>query len=150
MPWSMNDYPNSLKHFNKATKKKAIDIANALIDEGYSEDRAIPIATEQAKKWYDHATEKERTDYVQNEDPTIRTSNHHSRPALLDKQELVVPYHDNQWAVQSDDTKKPAKIFSVKKDAIDYGKSVAKNKQTGLTIQKRNGAIQEKIDYRKR
>lgn len=85
----------------------------------------------------------------QNEDPTKRTSNHHSRPALLDKQELVVPYHDNQWAVQSDDAKKPAKIFSVKKEAIDYGKRVAKNKKTGLTIQKQDGTIQEKIDYRK-
>lgn len=49
MPWSMEDYPASLKHLDKPVKKKAIEIANAMVDEGYDESRAIPIATSQAK-----------------------------------------------------------------------------------------------------
>ena len=32
-------------------RHKAIDIANALLDEGYEEGRAIAIATAQAEKW---------------------------------------------------------------------------------------------------
>ena len=147
MPWNMNDYPNSLNNLNKATKKKAIDIANALINEGYSDGRAIPIATEQAKKWYDNASEKQREDYMQNEDPTKRKSTNHSRPELLDLQEMVVPYNRNQWAVQSKDAKKPTKLFDDKEDAINYGKKIAKNKMTGLIIQKQDGSNQNIIDY---
>ncbi len=32
-------------------EEKAIEIANAMVDEGYEEGRAIPIATSQAKEW---------------------------------------------------------------------------------------------------
>ncbi len=147
MPWNMNDYPNSLINLNKATKKKAIDIANALIYEGYSDGRAIPIATEQAKKWYDNASEKQREDYIKNEELTKRKSTNHSRPELLDQQEMVVPYNRNQWAVQSKDAKKPTKLFDDKEDAINYGKKIAKNKMTGLIIQKQDGSNQNIIDY---
>lgn len=44
MAWNMQDYPDSLKNFDALKRKKMIDIANALLDGGYSEDRAIPIA----------------------------------------------------------------------------------------------------------
>lgn len=49
MPWNMKDFPASMKNLNKLTRKKAIDIANALLDEGYPDSRAIPIAIDQAK-----------------------------------------------------------------------------------------------------
>lgn len=51
MPWSMKDYPQSLKNLEEPVKKKAIEIANAMVDEGYEEGRAIPIETSQAKEW---------------------------------------------------------------------------------------------------
>lgn len=44
MPWNMNDYPASMKNLDPLIRKKAIDIANALLDDGYPDDRAIPIA----------------------------------------------------------------------------------------------------------
>ena len=34
MPWNMKDFPASMKNLDKLTRKKAIDIANALLDEG--------------------------------------------------------------------------------------------------------------------
>lgn len=49
MPWNMKDFPASMKNLDKLTRKKAIDIANALLDEGYPDNRAIPIAIDQAK-----------------------------------------------------------------------------------------------------
>lgn len=49
MPWNMKDFPASMKNLDKLTRKKAIDIANALLDEGYPDSRAIPIAIDQAK-----------------------------------------------------------------------------------------------------
>jgi uncharacterized protein YdaT len=51
MPWSYRDYPNSMKNLTTEVRHKAIDIANALLEEGYEEGRAIAIATAQAEKW---------------------------------------------------------------------------------------------------
>ncbi len=60
MPWNMKDFPASMKNLDKLTRKKAIDIANALLDEGYPDSRAIPIAIDQAKKWDEDASESEK------------------------------------------------------------------------------------------
>ena len=49
MPWTYSDYPNSLKNFTTAVRHKAIDIANALLEEGYKEGRAIAIVTAKAE-----------------------------------------------------------------------------------------------------
>ena len=57
MAWDMLDYPASLKNLEPLVKKKTIEIANALLADGYPEDRAIPIATSQAEKWYAAADE---------------------------------------------------------------------------------------------
>lgn len=51
MPWTKNDYPVSLKNFMAPVRNKAIDIANALLNEGAEEDRAIAIATSRAEEW---------------------------------------------------------------------------------------------------
>jgi len=40
-----------MKNLTTEVRHKAIDIANALLDEGYEEGRAIAIATAQAEKW---------------------------------------------------------------------------------------------------
>ena len=51
MPWTKDDYPDSMKNLMAEVRNKAIDIANALMEDGYEEDRAIPIAISQAEKW---------------------------------------------------------------------------------------------------
>ncbi|MEK3794005.1 DUF2188 domain-containing protein [Paenibacillus sp. FSL R7-0204] len=51
MPWDKDNYPDSLKNFMAPVRNKAVEIANALLEEGYEEGRAIAIATEQAKEW---------------------------------------------------------------------------------------------------
>ena len=51
MPWTKDNYPDSLKNFMAPIRYKAIDIANALLEDGYDEGRAISIATAQAKEW---------------------------------------------------------------------------------------------------
>lgn len=51
MPWTKKDYPESMKNLSEIVRNKAIEIANALLDEGYDEDRAIPIGISQAEKW---------------------------------------------------------------------------------------------------
>ncbi|MBB6674989.1 DUF2188 domain-containing protein [Cohnella nanjingensis] len=51
MPWTKKDYPDSLQNFMAPVRNKAIEIANALLEEGYEEGRAISIATAKAKEW---------------------------------------------------------------------------------------------------
>ncbi|MBD2258215.1 DUF2188 domain-containing protein [Pseudanabaena sp. FACHB-2040] len=51
MPWSDKDYPASMKNLADEVRHKAIEIANALLGEGYREGQAIAIATAQAEKW---------------------------------------------------------------------------------------------------
>lgn len=36
MPWNVRDYPASMKNLDPLVRKKAIDIANALLADGYS------------------------------------------------------------------------------------------------------------------
>ncbi|EAF3792322.1 hypothetical protein GE629_12765 [Listeria monocytogenes] len=52
MPWTKNDYPDSWENLRKTEREKAIEIGNALLKDGYSESRAIPIATSKAEEWY--------------------------------------------------------------------------------------------------
>jgi uncharacterized protein YdaT len=58
MPWNKSKYPDSLKNFDPRVRNKAIDIANALLEEGYEEGRAIAIAASQAKEWDDNHPSK--------------------------------------------------------------------------------------------
>lgn len=60
MPWDTSDYPPSMKNLDTIVRRKAIDIANAMVKEGYEEDRAIPIAISQAKEWAEDASPKQK------------------------------------------------------------------------------------------
>lgn len=52
MPWNQEDYPPAMKNLTKEVKDKAIEIANALLEEkDYDEGKAIPIAIAKAEEW---------------------------------------------------------------------------------------------------
>jgi uncharacterized protein YdaT len=51
MPWTGLRYPRSMTHLPEGVRRKAIAIANALLEEGYDDGRAIRIAIAQAKRW---------------------------------------------------------------------------------------------------
>ncbi len=51
MPWNEIRYPRSMMHLPPLVRGKAIEIANALLIDGYDEGRAIRIAIAQAKRW---------------------------------------------------------------------------------------------------
>ena len=54
MPWNANYFPVSMRHLSQAVRAKAIEIANALLDEGMDEGKAIRIAIAKAKEWAAH------------------------------------------------------------------------------------------------
>lgn len=51
MPWTVLRYPSSMRSLPEGTRGKAIRIANALLEDGYDEGRAIRIAIAQARRW---------------------------------------------------------------------------------------------------
>jgi uncharacterized protein YdaT len=51
MPWTEERYPVSMRRLPPRVRHKAIEIANALLDEGMDEGRAIRIAIAKAKEW---------------------------------------------------------------------------------------------------
>ncbi|RCW73201.1 DUF2188 domain-containing protein [Saliterribacillus persicus] len=149
MPWDTTDYPSSLKNLDTVVRKKAIDIANAMIDEGYKEGQAIPIATEQAKEWYKNASDNEKNEVKQmgDEDLKARDDNpQDSRPELLEKGEHVIS-HEDGWAVKTQDARRSSHVFDKKEDAIKRARKIAENKQTSVIIHKKDGSIQDKINY---
>jgi hypothetical protein len=51
MPWDEAYYPRSMRNLPLEVRLKAIEIANALLEEGYEEGKAIRIAIAKAKEW---------------------------------------------------------------------------------------------------
>jgi len=51
MPWTARRYPPSMEHLPERVRAKAIEIANALLEEGMEEGKAIRIAIAKAKEW---------------------------------------------------------------------------------------------------
>ncbi|MGZ5131906.1 MAG: hypothetical protein ACXWJG_09640 [Caldimonas sp.] len=51
MPWTVDRYPASMRRLPQWVRNKAIEIANALLDEGMDEGKAIRIAIAKAKEW---------------------------------------------------------------------------------------------------
>lgn len=52
MPFTMKGYPEKWKEFEVIKRQKAIEIANAMLKEGYLEKDVVPIAAKKAKDWY--------------------------------------------------------------------------------------------------
>ena len=51
MPGDEGRYPASISHLPVRVRRKAIEIANALLEEGYDEAKAIRISIAKAKEW---------------------------------------------------------------------------------------------------
>ncbi|HDC3425216.1 TPA: DUF2188 domain-containing protein [Staphylococcus aureus] len=59
MPCTLKGYPEKWKEFETLKREKAIEIANAMLREGYLEKDVIPIATKKAKDWYRRLSKEE-------------------------------------------------------------------------------------------
>jgi hypothetical protein len=55
--------------------------------------------------------------------------------------------HEDGWAVKGAGNQKATVVTDTKQQAIDAGKSIAKNQQSELVIHGKNGQIQEKNTY---
>jgi uncharacterized protein YdaT len=51
MPWNESYYPVAMKNLPLAVRRKAVEIANALLESGHPEGQAIRIGIASAKQW---------------------------------------------------------------------------------------------------
>ncbi|MGK0551157.1 DUF2188 domain-containing protein [Enterococcus faecalis] len=141
MPWDLNDYPASFKNFDPPLKKKAIDIANALLAEGYPDERAIPIAISQAKKWEAEASDQEKQAFKKQAPP--KKSDHHSEKKinkdLLDN-DVMVYFDADAWQVKTKGAKQASASFDTKQAAAKRAHEIAANKQSKVVLYKKDGS----------
>lgn len=112
MPWSKTDYPNTFKNLSEDVRGKAIEISNALLREGYEEDRAIAIGLSQARETIEGKAE-DRPHYeihARENDWVLRKKNSSSviykestKSKLLNKAKSYVTDHDGVLVVQRED-----------------------------------------------
>lgn len=133
MPWKKNDYPASMKYLDPRVRDKAIEIANALLDEGYEEGRAIAIATAQAKRWND--------DHPMHEHPSDPSSHREGHSNLH-----VVPDGDS-WAVKEEGAKKALVHVDTKLEAVEYAKKQASDSNKSAIVHRKDGTVERSFNY---
>ncbi|WP_040225371.1 hypothetical protein [Bhargavaea cecembensis] len=119
MPWDEHDYPASMKNMDEKVRSKAIEIANALVREGYSDDHAIPIAMDQAR------------DYVEGDSG--------------DRPVFEVKENGEDWILQKSDSDKEIYKEKTKKDLLDKAKDYVNEKDGILKIYKGNGDLEDTL-----
>ena len=62
MPYTKSDYPPSMKNLMAPVRTKAIEIANALLEDGRDEGSAIAIAIAKAEEWAQNRGKKVKKD----------------------------------------------------------------------------------------
>ena len=138
MPWTTKDYPISWKNLDPITRKKAIDIANAMLLDGYKEDQAIPIATAQAEKWKENAdasdlAELKRKDVTKHKAPTGPSG------ARLMDDNVIVRYSPAQkeWMVISEEARNADSYHPTNVEAVKRAKEIAAKRGTKVIAEKK-------------
>lgn len=136
MPWTMDDYPQSWKNLDELERKKAIDIGNAMLIDGYEESNVIPIATKQAEAWYKDAS-KSDLNALKNKKITQHKQDDSVNPSLNDN-DIHVFYDDNQWKVKTEGAKQASETFEKKEDALKRARQIADNRDTDIISHKKS------------
>lgn len=156
MPWTKGDYPPSMKNLDERVRDKAVEIANALLKDGYEEGRAIAIATAQAKEWDDNHPKSERksddrgsrSDGSRSESDSGKDRSSGSDRRSVGRSDIlhVVP-HDNGWAVKEEGNEDVRFSADTKEEAVDQAKKWASEANTTAIIHGRDGKIDTTHNY---
>ncbi|MFN8375013.1 MAG: DUF2188 domain-containing protein [Anaerolineae bacterium] len=123
MPWDTDHYPPSMKNLGPHIRSKAVEIANALLEEGYAEGHAIPIAIATARKWAEHAD--------------------HNRHAGV-HQLHVVP-HPEGWAIRRADARRASFVFNSREQAQHKALEMAEEENGSIIVHDDDGQISHQI-----
>lgn len=138
MPWTNKDFPASMKNLPEEVRVKAIEIANALLEEKDMDDGiAIATAISRAKDWAANRGKKTENP----EKSRISDVKEHG------EDRYVIPYEKSKWAIKVEGENEIEKVFSNKKEAVAQAREEAMKANASLTIQKRTGRLQRRISY---
>lgn len=155
MPWNKNDYPVSMKNLKPRIRHKAIDIANALLDDGYEEGRAIAIATAKAEEWDENHPDHKGSDSdssshtsskKQDKSPSSESSSRdrrHSEPVSSSKSHHnihVVPT-ETGWAIKQEGTSDYHSTYDTKVEAVKAAKAWSTEQHIRAIIHNQDGQI---------
>ena len=131
MPFDRRNYPNSMKNLDKVIRDKAIDIANAMLEEGYDEDNAIPIAISQAKDWAEDASQSEKNK-IRKKDLKDHEKSEEKSGARLQDADIVVSYNydEEKWQVKSKGADQAEGYYESKKEAKNRAQEIADNRES--------------------
>lgn len=137
MPWTKKMFPDSMKNLPEAVRNKAIEIANALLEEKHM-DEGIAIATgiSRAKDWAaNHGLQPEAAEG-------------RSRKTDVKKhgEDRFVSPHDNKWGVKKEKGKKE-EIFNTKREAVEQAEKQAGEANASVTIQGKHGKIEKRKSF---
>lgn len=139
MPWNKNNFPDSMKNLPVEVREKAIEIANALREERkMDEGIAIATAISRAKDWA--ANRGKETESKSSGSRSTDAKKH-------GEDRYVIPYHEHEWAIKNEGSERVEKVFNKKKEAVQQARKEARNANASLTIQKRDGKVQQRISY---
>ena len=127
MPWNMEDYPASMKNLDPLVRKKAIAIANALLADGYPDE----------KKAFQKAKTPKKND----------PHEHDKNAKKLMNAAVNVRYEEDHWVVRSDNAKQASDTFDKKDAAVKRGKEIAENKRSSVAVYKKDGTLQKTYDF---
>ncbi|WP_163879427.1 DUF2188 domain-containing protein [Paenibacillus favisporus] len=153
MPWNKHDYPVSMKNLEPRVRNKAVEIANALLEEGYEEGRAIAIGTAQAEKWNeDHpAGEEGQSKHAsghsddERDEHTGKTSR--TRSGRGGDADVHVVTHQDGWALKVEGKDKPLSTFGSKKEAMDEAEDYASKHDVHAIVHGKDGKIESNRSY---
>jgi uncharacterized protein YdaT len=139
MPWTKKNYPDSMKNLPEAVREKSIEIANALLDEtNMNEGVAIATAISRAKDWAANRGKEFKT-----RSPDGRTTDVKQHG----EDRYVVPHEEGKWAIKKEGNERVSKIIPDKREAVKEARKEAKEANASLTIQKRDGKVQQRVSY---
>ncbi|ETT44809.1 DUF2188 domain-containing protein [Paenibacillus sp. FSL R5-0490] len=154
MPWNKQDYPVSMKNLEPRVRHKAIEIANALLDDGYEEGRSIAIATAKAEEWDENhpAPENSKSDSTSSSDNSNRNKSssgerRHSEPVSSSKSHdniHVVPT-DSGWAIKEEGKSTYLSTFDTKAEAVDKAKELSSKQNIRAIIHNQDGQIASSV-----
>jgi uncharacterized protein YdaT len=144
MPWRKNDYPVSMKNLQPRVREKAVEIANALLKDGYEEGRAIAIATAKAKEWDDdhpkHEARSQKGDSYKPDSANKDTDKDNSSNLH------VVPDGDG-WAIKEEGAHGARLHAETKVEAVEKAKQWASDANKSAIVHRKDGTVEHSHNY---
>jgi uncharacterized protein YdaT len=132
MPWTRQDYPVSMKNLDQRVRGKAVEIANALLEDGSEEGRAIAIATAKAKEWIKvHPLHEKMADPFDSDD----------------RQNIHVVPKGERWIVKEVGENKALLNANTKAEAVERAKQWASDANRSAIIHRKDGTVETSYNY---